>query len=585
MRVLLTTLNSKFIHSALALRYLKSYCKNDGFDISIEEYTINHDPDYVLGEIYKNRYGVVCFSCYIWNITMIHGIVRNLKKVKPNLIIVLGGPEVSYDPVQIMEENQSIDYIISGEGERTFKELMGYIIDNKGKLEEIRGIAYRHHGNVLKNQERELIENLDEIPSPYNAALKEYENRIIYYESSRGCPHNCSYCLSSTMKGVRFFSIERVKQDLQLFIKERVKQVKFVDRTFNVKKKHSLEIMKYIAQHDNGYTNFHFEITADLLDEEILDFLSTVREGLFQFEVGVQTTYDKTMAAIERKVDFSILSKAVTQISSFRNIHLHLDLIAGLPYEDYERFKHSFDDVYLLKPEKLQLGFLKLLKGAGIRENAKSHGYIFRDEAPYEVLASDYISYEELLKLKTIEELVESYYNSHGFDHSLKFLLANHYNRPSDFYETLADYWEDHGYQHAAHNRTQLYEILLQFYKGYKFPYYELFEEIMKFDFLLQGKASLPNFFVHIETEDFKNRCHRFLQSEENVQKYLPVYESIPAKQMIKKVHFECFSYDILEVIDQPCTFYNEKKLTTILFDYDIEHKVFQKSKWFKIEL
>ncbi|MEW9122035.1 MAG: B12-binding domain-containing radical SAM protein, partial [Thermotaleaceae bacterium] len=526
MKVLLTTLNAKYIHTSLALRYLFNYSK-EAFsrNITLQEYTINHSSDYILGEIYKGDFQIICFSCYIWNIANVLEIVNNLKKIKPEAKIILGGPEVSFEGKALMEEYPEIDYIVVGEGEATFHELLGYLIDGRGQVEDIAGILYRHQTHVKENQERELISELDAIPSPYEDKLEGFENKILYYESSRGCPYNCSYCLSSTIKGVRFFSIARVKKDLLRFLDGRVKQVKFVDRTFNAKKRHSLEIMKYLQERDNGYTNFHFEITADLLDEEILDFLSTVREGLFQFEVGVQTTYDKTMMSIDRRVDFRILSDVVRKISTFRNIHLHLDLIAGLPHEDFQRFSLSFNDVYQLKPEKIQLGFLKLLKGSGIRRDSELHEYIFKAEAPYEILENKYISYGELLKLKMLEEMVEIYYNSGFFEISIAFILANFYTSPFDFYQNLSEYWEQKGYHHNAHDKNGYYKILLDFYEEMGFSMGMLFKEVLKLDYLKQGKTTLPQFFLSVEIGDFRDRCHRFLQSDENISKYLEDYQ------------------------------------------------------------
>ncbi|QXM06328.1 B12-binding domain-containing radical SAM protein [Crassaminicella indica] len=584
MKILLTTLNSKYIHTGLALRYLYSYCKED-FHMTIEEYTINHHMDYILGEIYKGGFDIVCFSCYIWNKSNTLKIVRNLKKVCPNLKIILGGPEVSFDAVDLMEKENAIDYIIVGEGEETFKELMNFLVNKKGEIESIKGIAYRKGNGIFKTPDRELIKDLGSIPFPYDIdELDEYKNKIIYYESSRGCPYNCRYCLSSTIKGVRFFPLDRVKCDLGLFLEKKVKQVKFVDRTFNVKKSHSLEIMKYIVENDNGYTNFHFEITADLLDDEMLTFLSNVREGLFQFEIGVQTTCDRTMKSIDRKVDFHMLSKVVRRISSFRNIHLHLDLIAGLPYEDFNRFKKSFDDVYVLKPEKLQLGFLKLLKGSGIRKDKDIHGYIFKDEPPYEVLENKYISYKDILKLKMIEEMVEIFYNGNGFQNGIMYILENFYDKPSDFYHQLADFWEEKGYHHIAHGKNKYYEVLLEFYQKNKWENEEVFNEILKFDYLMQGKTSLPKFFSDIKEKDFQKRIHEFLHKEENVEEYLSKYKTMPVKQIIKKVYFEKFQYDILEIIKNP----NRKPVKneiTVLFDYDLDRKIFAKAKYYKVNI
>ncbi|TCO73618.1 B12-binding domain-containing radical SAM protein [Marinisporobacter balticus] len=585
MKILLTTLNSKYIHTALSLRYLYSYCKDEFDCLNIQEYTINHHTDYVLSEIYKGGFDIVCFSCYIWNRSNTLEIVRNLKKVNPKLTIILGGPEVSFDPVDLMVLENDIDYIISGEGEETFKELLHFLVNKKGILNDIKGITHRKGKDILRNSERELIKNLGTIPSPYMDGLEGYENKIIYYETTRGCPHNCRYCLSSTIRGVRFFPLDGVKQDLGIFLENKVKQVKFVDRTFNVKKSHSLEIMKYIVENDNNYTNFHFEITADLLDDETLDFLSKVREGLFQFEVGVQTTYDKTMKSIDRKVDFSILSSVVRKISNFKNIHLHLDLIAGLPYENFERFKKSFDEVYDLNPEKLQLGFLKLLKGSAIRKDKDIYGYIFKEEAPYEVLENKYIRYKDILKLKMIEEMVEIFFNSHGFEHSIHYIIHNFYENPSDFYHALADFWEKKGYHHVSHGKAKMYEILLKFYDSNQWKNKEVFCEILKFDYLMQGKGTVPKYFSHVHMEDFNQRIHNFLHEEENIEKYLPKYKGILAKQMIKEIHFENFQYDIVALISDPNAKAAIKRSNTVLFDYNLDYKVFVNAKYHKVSI
>ncbi|AOT68794.1 B12-binding domain-containing radical SAM protein [Geosporobacter ferrireducens] len=586
MKVLLTTLNSKYIHSSLALRYLYSF-NQEAFPgiITLQEYTINHNPDYVLAEIFKGNYTILCFSCYIWNIEATLEIVKNLKKIKPEVTIILGGPEVSFEAEKLMKQHPTVDYIVTGEGEITFQELLLYLIHKKGKIEDMYGILYRQGNHIQQNQERELIKNLDQIPSPYDEKLDGLENRILYYESSRGCPYNCSYCLSSTIKGVRFFSLERVKRDLDIFLRAKVKQVKFVDRTFNAKKSHCLEIMKYLHKRDNGYTNFHFEITADLLDDEILDFLSQIREGLFQFEVGVQTTYEKTMQSIDRRVNFSKLEKAVRKISTFKNIHLHLDLIAGLPYEDLARFRISFDEVYDLKPEKLQLGFLKLLKGSAIRGEKETHGYVFKDESPYEILENKYIRYRELLRLKMIEEMVEIYHNSHGFDGAISFVMANFYKSSYDFYHGLSEFWERKGYHHSAHHKNEQYRILIDFYEEESFPHKRLFLEILKLDYLKQGKGSLPDFFPVVEIKDFKDRCHAFLQSQENISQYLEGFEGMPAKQIIKQVHFETFAYDVVEILKSSKIEDLSEKVTTVLFNYELKQKVFTKSKFYKVEI
>jgi radical SAM superfamily enzyme YgiQ (UPF0313 family) len=483
-----------------------------------------------------------------------------------------------------MEENPSVDYIMFGEGEETFKEFLGK--QSRGEsFEHVPGIAYKKEGKTYVNNERALIKNLDSIPSPYDDDLSEYENKIIYYESSRGCPYNCSYCLSSTIRGVRFFSMDRVKRDLSIFIRNNVRQVKFVDRTFNANKKHSLDIMKFLKENDNGYTNFHFEITADLIDGETMEFLKDVREGLFQFEIGVQSTNDDTIKEIDRNVNFEKLSKVVKMVSGFKNTHLHLDLIAGLPFETYDIFKKSFDDVYNLRPEQLQLGFLKLLKGSSIRVNEKKHGYVYKDEAPYEILKNDYMSYEDILKLKDLEEMVEIYYNSGHLKHSVEYIVKNFYTSPFDFYEELGQYWQLEGLFHVSHNKQKIYKILLDFYNEKVKEKVDLFENILKFDYMSQHKGSLPSFFKRISIDNMSERIHDFLHDEENIIKYLGQYEKVQAKNILKKIEVINFNYDILSLINKGYEKDVEESITTILFDYDKKTKVFEKSMYYKIKL
>ncbi len=583
MKILLTTLNSKYIHSSLALRYLKNYVRDEISNVFIEEYTVNNDIDYILGEVHSKEYDIICFSCYIWNIKETLEITKNIKKINSDIKIVLGGPEVSYDAKSILSEFSFIDYIIYGEGEGTLKELLKYLVKNEGDLESIDGLAYRVLGETFLNKERSLINNLEEIPFPYDD-LEELDNQIIYYESSRGCPFNCQYCLSSTICGVRFFPMDRIKKDLKRFIDAKVDQVKFVDRTFNANKKHSLEIMKYLQKIDNGKINFHFEITASLIDKETLDFLKTVREGLFQFEIGVQSTNEDTLTEIDRNMSFDKLSEVCTEIVEYNNIHLHLDLIAGLPYEGYNTFLKSFDDVYNLKPDRLQLGFLKLLKGSAIRDNSEKYSYTFKETPPYEVLKNNYISYGELLRLKYIEEMIELYYNSHHFDLAVRFIINNYYNSPSKFYEELSFYWTEKGHHHVHHKRERLYEILLEFYRNNDFDDIDVFNEILRFDYVRNVKSTIPEFFITPKMEDYKNRYHEFLQNEENIDKYLSQYKGMPAKKIIKKVNFEVFKYDILNIIEKD-EVKPAKENVVFLFDYDIRNKDFGRSKYYRINI
>ncbi len=586
MKILLTTLNSKFIHTNLAIRYLNQMVKDiEDIDVDIREYTINNELDFILKDIYANNYDVILFSTYIWNVNDIVKICNNLKKVNKNVKIALGGPEVTYDSEESMKKYDFVDYILYGEGELVFRD---FVKSLKGDIyiKDVNGIVYRNNGDIVKNKPMKDIENLDIIPSPYVDLNKaEYENRIVYYETSRGCPFNCQYCLSSTLQGLRYFSIDRVKSDLKALIDARVSQIKFIDRTFNANKKFAMEIMQFLMENDNDYTTYHFEVTAHLLTEDMLEFLKECKEGLFQFEIGVQTTNEKVLEAVGRRDDFSKLSYVVQKIASYRNIHQHLDLIAGLPYEDYNSFENSFNDVFNLGIEHLQLGFLKMIKGTGIRNNADEHEFRYKDYPPYEVLYNKYITYNEILKLKDIEEILERYFNSKNFVLSMRYIIHNYYKEsPFKFFEDFATYFDKNGYFNMSQGKNQLYKILLDFYTEKINKNIELFTEIIKYDYISLGKTSnVPGFMSKIEVEDFKNRCHLFLQNEENILKYIPRFENTPAKQIIKHVHFEPFKYDILK-LKENIKADLDKKESIVLFVYD-DKKVFEKSKSYTVEI
>ena len=586
MKILLTTLNSKFIHTNLAIRYLNQMVKDiEDIDVDIREYTINNELDFILKDIYANNYDVILFSTYIWNVNDIVKICNNLKKVNKNVKIALGGPEVTYDSEESMKKYDFVDYILYGEGELVFRD---FVKSLKGDIDikDVNGIVYRNNGDIVKNKPMKDIENLDIIPSPYVDLNKaEYENRIVYYETSRGCPFNCQYCLSSTLQGLRYFSIDRVKSDLKALIDAGVSQIKFIDRTFNANKKFAMEIMQFLMENDNDYTTYHFEVTAHLLTEDMLEFLKECKEGLFQFEIGVQTTNEKVLEAVGRRDDFSKLSYVVQKIASYRNIHQHLDLIAGLPYEDYNSFENSFNDVFNLGIEHLQLGFLKMIKGTGIRNNADEHEFRYKDYPPYEVLYNKYITYNEILKLKDIEEILERYFNSKNFVLSMRYIIHNYYKEsPFKFFEDFATYFDKNGYFNMSQGKNQLYKILLDFYTEKINKNIELFTEIIKYDYISLGKTSnVPGFMSKIEVEDFKNRCHLFLQNEENILKYIPRFENTPAKQIIKHVHFEPFKYDILK-LKENIKADLDKKESIVLFVYD-DKKVFEKSKSYTVEI
>lgn len=584
MKILITTLNSKYIHTSLSIRYLKSYCENDFPNIEIDEYTINQNNEYIASEIFRKSPDIVAFACYIWNIESTLDIVERLKIVNPNIRIILGGPEVSFDGKTIIKENPFIDFIIFGEGEETFKVLLTELERNREDFLDIEGLIYRQGTTILQNAPRQLIDNLDTIPSPFIKDAKDFENRIVYFESSRGCPFNCRFCLSSTIKGVRYFSIERVKQDLKRLIDAKVKQVKFVDRTFNAKKEYALEIMQFIVEQNVTDINFHFEVTAHLLDDDILSFLEHIPKGLFQFEIGVQSTNSATLEIIDRNTDFEKLKKVTSKIKSYNNIHQHLDLIAGLPHENYNTFRKSFNDVYSLRPDKLQLGFLKLLKGSGLRQDVEKYGFKFLDKPPYEVLENNYITYNQLLKLKGIEDLVEKYGNEFYFENSINFIIYNYYDTPFDFYSEFSEYWQEKGHQRVSHSRTELYRILFDFYLSGIENNLEIFKEVLRFDFIYNNKSpNVPKYIKNDNSDYLKKQKHDFLKNEDNVSKYIPKHANLPAKKIINDVYFEEFNLNILDFIKYKYDLNNIKySKSIILFVYDFKN-VFNRCQCFNV--
>ena len=496
LKILLAACNAKYIHSNLAVYNLKSCSGEYSPNVVIKEYTINQIQDDILKDIYLEQPDVICFSCYIWNISFVKELVPDLKKILPHVDFWAGGPEVSYDAVEFLKKNPAFFGVMVGEGEETFHELAGYYIERKPEnLKEIRGVAFHDETKVpdiVHTGWRELMD-LSKVPFAYSN-LTEFKNRIIYYESSRGCPFSCSYCLSSIDKKLRFRDIELVKKELQFFIDNKVPQVKFVDRTFNCKHDHAMAIWRYITEHDNGITNFHFEISADLLREEELALMKTMRPGLIQLEIGVQSTNPQTIKAIRRTMDFEKLKGIVDQIHSFGNIHQHLDLIAGLPYEGYESFHKSFCDVYALRPEQFQLGFLKVLKGSHMMEMTGEYQILYKDREPYEVLSTAWLTYGEILGLKMVESMVEVYYNSGQFKHTLVF-LEQYFEDPFRMYEALGRFYEKKGYSEISHSRMRRYEILMEFAGEQKEIPLEVLSDVMLLDlYLRENLKSRPSF-------------------------------------------------------------------------------------------
>lgn len=512
---LLVAINSQYIHSNLAVRYLKAYGeKYSNKKIEIYESNINNQIYSILNDIYSKKAKVIIFSTYIWNREYVFKIIKEIKKIDLNVKIGLGGPDVSYENHQELLLNPDIDFIIKGQGERSFKKIINETIhDLKGVYENI------------------MDENLDEIPFPYNKEDLETFNQIIYYESSRGCPFNCSYCLSSIDRGIKYFSMERVKRDLDIFLNSNIKLVKFVDRTFNLNKERYLEIWEYLFENYREGIVFHFEINANILDDESLNFLNKIPNDYFQFEIGIQSIKQDTMEEINRKNNISLLRNNIQKIN--KKIHMHLDLIAGLPCEGYEDFKESFEFVYNLKPDMIQLGFLKILKGTYMEKITEKHGYRYLDFAPYEVLLNKFISFDELNKLKGIEKILDLYYNSNKFKNTVQEIITKNYTRNFDFYEELMEYFQERSLLNIGHKTLTLFEILADFLKN-KGIFTLKMENILKYDFLKMGKpGKYPNWF-HSEKD---SELYDLIIKERG-------YKTI--REGHKNSEFEIFSYNIV---------------------------------------
>jgi Fe-S oxidoreductase len=529
MKVLITAIDSKFIHSNLAVRYLKNFTKDLDYEAKIKEFTINDREERILEEIIKEKPDVVAFSTYIWNVELISRISNLIKRVNSNIEILYGGPEVSFDSRSFLKNNVG-EYVIEGEGEKTYREFILYKL-GKIKLEDIKGLHYKIDDAIYSNENRPLM-SMEEIVFPYEEG-EDLSNKIVYYEASRGCPFNCRYCLSSTSHGVRFLNIDRVLNDLMYFINKKVRLVKFVDRTFNCNPKFAMAIWEFLINQDT-ITQFHFEISADILNDEEIKLLSKAPKGRFRFEVGVQTTNDEVLRNINRFVNFSDIKEKVLELESLKNIDQHLDLIAGLPGEDYESFKKSFNEVYEIHPEEIQLGFLKLLKGSSMREDADKYGMEYSPYPPYEILKTDKLSYEELLKLKKVEEMVDKYYNSLKFKLIIKY-FENKFDRPFDFYYSLGMFFEKQGYFSKNIGNSEYYKVFLDFNESVLKESNEYLKEIVRFNYLIFNKRrGLPEF-LRSDMEKEEEKC---------------IKEKLKEEYSFKEYHLEKFFISIDKYIN-----------------------------------
>lgn len=608
MKILLTAVNAKYIHSNLAVYNLKAYAEKHfsekgvergqeqngmsgvcNIDIEIAEYTINQPLEQILMDLYRKKPDVLCFSCYLWNITYVDQLVREIHKVLPEMEIWLGGPEVSWNAEDVLLRLPQVRGVIRGEGEETFLELVRFYAGRKDGgasaccedneenvsrcLNKIHGITFhsrrletkieesREKGikniEIVTCSDRPVMKDLNALPFVYHH-IEDFEHKIIYYESSRGCPFLCSYCLSSIDKCLRFRDLELVKKELQFFIDHKVPQVKFVDRTFNCRHDHALAIWRYLAEHDQGMTNFHFEVAADLLNEEELELIASMRPGLIQLEIGIQSTNEQTIREIHRTMNFEKAAEIVRRVRQWGNVHQHLDLIAGLPYEDYETFRHSFNDVYALKPEQLQLGFLKVLKGSYMEEKKLDYELLYQDRPPFEVLSTKWLSYEDVICLKGIEEMVEIYYNSGQFEETLE-LLEREFTDAFSMFEALRDYYEENGLSQVSHTRISRYEILSAFIQQYlksehgfinEFAdaidvWQKQYRESLTYDLYLRENVKNRPAFAGEATVD-KETAAAFYDREEKERCYLKGYEQYDKRQMRKMTHLERIGGELL---------------------------------------
>jgi len=531
MKILLVGINAKFIHSCLAVYSLKEYAKEHyNVECEIAEFTINHREELILSEIFRKKPDVIAFSSYIWNFELVKSLIKNLKKLLPQSKIVLGGPEVSFDGEEVLNETGA-DFVICGEGEESFAKLC---------------LSLKNGEKVLGVIRADKPVDMAKIPFAYKS-FDDFENRILYYEAQRGCPFNCQYCLSSTDKGVRFKPLDKVKEELLIFLQNKVRQVKFVDRTFNANKDFALEIWKFLHKNDNGVTNFHFEMAADLITDEMIDFLKDIRPGLFQFEIGVQSTNEKTLQAIDRKSSFAMITEKVRKLKQNKNIHLHLDLIAGLPYEYYSSFKNSFNDVYSLNPDQFQLGFLKLLKGSGLRRDAVKYGIVARDNAPYEVLFTNVLTADDVLKLKGIEELVEIYYNSSRFKTSIRYAVSL-FETPFDFYEEFWGFYYDNKEHLRPHSKNEQYDVLYNFICRYEKCDREKLRWLIKFDLYSHEKAKkIPSYITEDFNAEYRELILDFYKNELESGTLLNEYKGLNPKQVYKMAHIEVFPFNPID--------------------------------------
>lgn len=594
-KVLLVGINAKFIHTNLAIRTLKANAGEYESMVELCEYTINHRREEIFSHLYEKKPDVIGFSCYLWNIEYVLSLACDLKKILPDITILVGGPEVSYHPDKVLQKYDFIDLVMVGEGEKTFYEYLSWLSkkgEDKVVLADIPGLVFRQENGIIRTKPRQGLD-MDELVFPYRD-LTGMENRILYYESIRGCPFSCSYCLSSIEKTVRLKSFSKTRSELDFFLEHKVPQVKFVDRTFNCNHEYAYRVWKYIGEHDNGVTNFHFEIGGDLLREEDFTLLMDFRPGLVQFEIGVQSTNPDTIRAIRRTMDLPKLRDNIERIHKGRNIHEHLDLIAGLPYEDYDSFRKSFNDVYSMRPDQFQLGFLKVLDGSYMNERKDEYDVRYSSQPPYEVFSTKWLPYEDVLQLKQVEEMVEVYYNSFQFAAAMAYLLR-FFDTAFDMYRELGRYYKNHNLFDVKHSRLGRYEILWDFCREYfecgsesgaggqlDGEWTEELREVMTYDLYSRDYVKNPPDFVRRRSDERKRQIRSFFDRECERRYYVEGYDGLVTKQLFNMLYINAFTIDMELLIET-----GELRRTEpvyLMFDYKKRNPLNHSAKVIRVE-
>lgn len=580
MNVICSTLNAKYIHTNLAIRYLKAFAAPE-FDIQLKEYTIKDPVMNIVSDLYLQRPAIIGFSCYIWNIEETIKVVNMIKKVDSSIQIIFGGPEVSYDTVEWMKKIPSVDFIVMGEGEQTFKELLSEM-NGEGNYKNVHGIAYRENGQVKVTPQLNKLD-LKELPSPYRFPEDKAHlgKRVTYIETSRGCPFSCQFCLSSIEVGVRYFDREKIKNDIRYLMANGAKTIKFVDRTFNISRSYAMEMFRFLIDEHLPGTVFQFEITADIMRPEVIEFLNNeAPNGLFRFEIGVQSTNDYTNELVMRKQNFEKLTRTVTMVKDGGKIDQHLDLIAGLPEEDYASFRKTFNDVFELRPEELQLGFLKMLRGTGLRLRAADHNYVYMDHSPYEILGNNVLPFDDILRIKQVEDVLEKYWNDHRMNHTIEYLVTNVFPSPFDFFQEFGTYWDEQGWSRIGHQLEDLFRRLFSFLENRSVSDIEIIAGLMKYDYLINHKYK-PRKPWWEQSFSKQNRTEIYKQIVENPsllgQNYLEL--DLDEKDLYKHTMIEELSFNLSEylstgtIIKHPSTliaYFDPSNKGTLMFSYKL---------------